>query len=121
MINLLNPFNNAILNNSPSSTVLSFLDKWWGILVPVVLTLVFRQELMEIYRYVRFRWDKRPYTNKGNVVRFEVDGPKWKIHHIDKKEIILLKLDEQGHVTKDAMKQEISHFIRSTLYYDEDL
>ena len=104
-----------------TSSVLAFVDEWWGILVPVILGMIFRGEIMDAWKYLKLRASKKPYSNCGNFVWFDKGGPKWKIHDMDKAIVELYEVDENRTPTGVGMKMTTKDFIGCKYYFEADI
>lgn len=105
-----------------TSEVLAFIDQWWGILLPVILGMIFRKEIMDFWKYVKMRASKKPYSHTGNFVKFDADGPWWKIHDMNKNVVELYRINKETRKPDGlGLKMTMGDFIHTRLYFEADI
>jgi len=109
------------MDSSITTTIASFIDKWWGVLLPVALMMIFKQFIVELWEYAKLKWSDAPYAGLGNIVKFSENGAKWKIFIISRKVVCLEELDP-GDPTREAktgwaMKIPTKDFMNTKLLY----
>lgn len=107
------------VNPHITTDILKFIDDWWGIIIPLVLMMVFKQWVSDVITWVRYKWSDAPYTGMGNIIQFKEDGVSYKLWRHSIKNIFLKKLNDKEEETGYILKMNMYEYTKTRIIYKE--